>query len=99
MLKQQGAKTVDDIESVYHTLRRTDVAKTHHMILLVRNKVGLKNLYEMISQSYLKYFHRTPNIPKSLLQQHREGILVGSACGMGELYGAVMRGESDENGS
>ena len=96
MLKQQGAKTVDDIESVYHTLRRTDVAKTHHMILLVKNKVGLKNLYEMISQSYLKYFHRVPTIPKSLLLQHREGILVGSACGMGELYGAVMTGASHD---
>ena len=92
MLRQQGAKTVDDIENVYHTLRRTDVAKTHHMILLVKNKAGLKNLYEMISQSYLKYFHRVPTIPKSLLLQHREGILVGSACGMGELYGAVMTG-------
>ncbi len=96
MLRQQGAKTVDDIETVYHTLRRTDVAKTYHMVLLVKNRKGLKNLYEMISQSYLKYYHRTPNIPKSLLQQHREGILVGSACGMGELYGAVMRGEPEK---
>ncbi len=95
MLRQQGARTVDDIEAVYHALRRTDLAKTYHMVLLVKNRKGLKNLYEMISQSYLKYFHRTPNIPKSLLQQHREGILVGSACGMGELYGAVMRGEPE----
>ncbi|MBP3538511.1 MAG: PolC-type DNA polymerase III [Oscillospiraceae bacterium] len=94
MLKAQGARTVDDIEKIYHSLRRTDVAKTYHMILLVKNRTGLKNLYEMISQSYLKYFHRTPNIPKSLLLQHREGILVGSACGMGELYGAVMNGAS-----
>ena len=92
MLKQQGARTLDDIETVYHSLRRTDVAKTWHMILLVKNRTGLKNLYEMISQSYLKYFHRMPTIPKSLLLQHREGILVGSACGMGELYGAVMTG-------
>ena len=96
LLRHQGAKTVDDIETVYHSLRRTDVAKSHHMILLVKNRGGLKNLYEMISQSYLKHFYRTPIIPKSLLLQHREGILVGSACGMGELYGAVMRGESDE---
>ena len=96
MLKQQGAHTVDDIESVYHSLRRTDVAKTYHMVLLVKNKTGLKNLYEMISQSYLKYFHRVPTIPKSLLLQHREGILVGSACGMGELYGAVMNGATQE---
>ena len=66
------------------------------MILLVQNKKGLKNLYEMISESYLKYYHRMPTVPKSVLSQHREGILVGSACGMGELYGAVMRGEDDE---
>jgi len=96
MLQQQGARTVDDIETVYHSLRRTDVAKTYHMILLVKNRKGLKNLYEMISQSYLKYFHRSPTIPKSLLVQHREGILVGSSCGMGELYGAVMKGASEK---
>ena len=96
MLRQQGARTVDDIETVYHSLRRTDIAKTYHMILLVKNKKGLKNLYEMISQSYLKYFHRSPTIPKSLLIQHREGIIVGSACGMGELYGAVMKGASEK---
>ncbi len=91
-LRQLGARTVDGIETVYHSLRRTDVARTYHMVLLVKNRTGLKNLYEMISQSYLKYFHRCPTIPKSLLLRHREGILVGSACGMGELYGAVMKG-------
>ena len=96
MLAAQGARTVDDIETVYHTLRRTDVEKTYHMVLLVLNRKGLKNLYEMISQSYLKYFHRFPTIPKSLLIAHREGILVGSACGMGELYGAVMKGASEK---
>ena len=96
MLTAQGARTVDDIETVYHSLRRTDVAKTYHMVLLAKNRTGLKNLYEMISQSYLKYFHRSPTIPKSLLLQHREGLLVGSACGMGELYGAVMNGAPEE---
>ncbi len=96
MLRQQGVKVIDDIETVCRTLQRTDIAKTYHMILLVLNRRGLKNLYELISASYLQYYHRTPRIPKSLLLQHREGLLIGSACGMGELYGAVMRGESDE---
>ena len=95
MLRAKGAKDLDGIEEVFHRIKRTDAAKTHHMILLVKNRTGLKNLYEMISQSYLKYFHRVPTVPKSLLNQHREGILVGSACGMGELYGAVMSGAPD----
>ena len=96
MLAAQGARTVSDIETVYHSLRRTDVARTWHMTLLVLNRKGLKNLYELISQSYLKFFHRVPTVPKSLLLQHREGLLVGSACGMGELYGAVMKGASEK---
>ena len=96
MLRQRGAKTVDDIETVYHQLKRTDLARSRHMIVLARNKQGLKNLYELVSQSYLKFFHKTPTVPKSLLLQHREGLLIGSACGMGELYGAVMRGATWE---
>ena len=96
MLQEHGAGTLREAEAVYQSLKRSDVQKTWHMILLVKNRKGLKNLYEMISQSYLKHFDRSPIIPKSLLEEHREGILVGSACGMGELYGAVMRGEEDE---
>ena len=96
MLKERGVTTLEETEAWYQAHRRTDVQKTYHMILLVKNRVGLKNLYKMISASYLEHFDKTPVIPRSLLDAHREGILVGSACGMGELYGAVMRGEEDE---
>ena len=96
MLRSNGAKTVDEVDGVCHSLRRADIGKSYHMVLLVKNRKGLKNLYELISQSYLKHFHRSPTIPKSLLVQHREGLLIGSACGMGELYGAVMKGVTDK---
>ena len=68
----------------------------YHIILLVQNKVGLKNLYKLISLSHTTYFHTRPCIPRSKLNELREGIILGSACEAGELIKAILFEKSDE---
>ncbi len=64
---------------------------TYHIVLLARNQEGLRHLYEIVTESHLKHFYRTPRIPRSLLAEKREGLIVGSACEAGELFQAVLK--------
>ncbi|MBP9996771.1 MAG: PolC-type DNA polymerase III [Lachnospiraceae bacterium] len=71
--------------------------RPHHAIMLAKNNTGRVNLYHMVSESHLRFMHRgKPCIPKSLFNDFREGILLGSACEAGELYSALVEDRPED---
>lgn len=84
---------------LYHDELNTDLgtqdaykrSRPFHVTILAKNEVGLKALFQLVSKSNVEYFYRTPRIPRSLLQKHREHLLIGSACSEGEVFEAMMQ--------
>ncbi|MFI3213445.1 MAG: PolC-type DNA polymerase III [Eubacteriales bacterium] len=95
-LEEMDIHTLAQINTLgENSVEATSKLPTNHCILLAKNNVGRVNLYTLVSKSNLIYYNRRPKIPKSLLQEYREGIIVGSACEAGELYRAILNDKSD----
>ncbi len=99
MQERLRSEGIDNFERMVDSMsEKTDPLKlpSHHMIIFAKNKEGLKNLYKLISFSYLDYYRRNPRMPKTVIEQYRDGLIIGSACEAGELYKAILDGRSEQ---
>ncbi len=92
-LKANGVANLGDINGA---VKGGAIGDTNHIILLAKDQQGMTNLNRIVSKAHMEHFRRRPNMPRTLLQKYREGLIVGSACEAGELYRAVLNGESED---
>ena len=97
MLRELGVERVSQINGALAGKKRGGRGRrsANHLILLAKNQTGLRNLYKLVSLSHLEHFNRFPIMPKSIINENREGLIVGSACEAGELFRAVVDGKDD----
>ena len=95
MLLDLGVERIQQINPAMRKLRTGGAGKMKrkpkHLIVLAKNQTGLRNLYKLISLAHLEHFKRFPIMPKSLIDENREGLIIGSACEAGELFQAVVQ--------
>ncbi len=97
-MKKAGIKPILGCE-VYVTddmTKKEKGAKAYHLVLLVKNKKGYKNLVKLVSRSYLQGFYYKPRVDHKLLSGHTEGLIAMSACLQGEIPQLLLRGDREK---
>ncbi len=95
-LKLQGKEDITTLNESFDMRAAAKRNRANHIILLAKNLQGVRHIYEMVTKSHLEYFFRTPRLPRSLIEEKRDGLIIGSACEAGELFSAVVNNEPDE---
>ena len=99
--KRQGIKPIIGCEVYVAPRTRFDKEKVldkeyNHLVLLVKNEIGYKNLIKMVSLSYTEGFYFKPRIDCDLLEKYSDGLVCLSACLAGEIPQLLLKREYDE---
>jgi DNA polymerase-3 subunit alpha len=76
--------------------KKDDEVNYHHLVVLVKNEQGYRNLSELVTLSFTRGFYRRPRVDKEILKKYREGLVVMSACIQGELPYYLLVGREDK---
>jgi DNA polymerase-3 subunit alpha (Gram-positive type) len=87
--------STDFLKGKGEKIAKEKIPHFNHVILLAKSDAGRKNLYKLVSRSHLDSYYRKPLVSKAMLEELRQGLLVGSACENGELMQAVIAGKPE----
>ena len=99
MLKKLSNRNIDKMSDLDKLVSKEEIHKygrSHHINLLVKNKTGLKNLFKLVSLANTVYLYKTPRILRSVIEEHREGLLIGSGCYESEVFSEAKSKSDDE---
>ncbi len=96
-LEEKGVFTLNEINNLSKVEMDYKTHDTYHVIILVKNYIGLKNLYKLVSESNIETFYKQPRISKTSLTKYREGLIIGTACEAGELFRAILNSKSSDD--
>ena len=92
-MKEHGVSRFEEINDFIMPLRREAFEKRRyrpmHITIIAKTQKGIRNLYSLVTKSHLEHFKRFPIIPKSLITEYRDGLIIGSACESGEVFGLI----------
>ena len=94
MVKDLEVENMDALNQYYKDNMNISRIRSNHIIVFAKNLTGLKTMYQLISKSNIDYYAGRPIMPKSLLRDNRENLVLGSACENGELYSAILNHRS-----
>ena len=98
IMYDQNLETTMDI---YNSIDQDELVKfsfPYHICVLAKDKVGLKNLFKIISMANTKYLFKNdqPKIPRKEILAHKDGLIIGSGCINGEIFEAALTKDDDE---
>jgi len=76
--------------------KKNNLINYHHLVILIQNQQGYRNLSELITASFLEGFYRKPRIDKEILEKYKEGIIVLSSCIQGEIPYLLLRDKEEK---
>ncbi|NLZ49653.1 MAG: DNA polymerase III subunit alpha, partial [Clostridiales bacterium] len=92
----QGIKPIVGCE-IYVAAKSMDIKvndkenSTHHLVLLVKNDEGYRNLMRITSEASIRGFYYKPRVDHEFLRKHSEGLIALSACLGGEVQSWILK--------